>query len=968
MKKQLTALLVLLSVLLCSCGTEPPPAPDETVPALSEPAPLPESTDSPVADSPVAHEAELEPDPAEKAVTVMVYMTGSDLESGSMAATADLEEMAQSGVDLSRVNLLVYTGGAQKWFSDIPTEENVLLQLTPDGFQPVGRYPLLSMGDPDSLSRFLTDAWAQYPAERFDLILWNHGNGPIIGYGKDKLFENDSLTLPELKTALEASSFGPDRHLGIIGFDACLMASAELACVTADYADYLISSQETEPFFGWNYAFLALCGSVPAEELACAVGSDYLAYCEDYYASHQFFRSDVTMSVVDLSCAGELEAAVDALFSRAADLIGGDYNPFAVARIRSRALGRASTGSEYDLVDLESLIEQMSGLCPDEVGALREVLDRAVVSCDTNAESCCGLSLYYPYFNPTYYQNAWKEEYWELGLFPKYLRYLEQYEQVWLSPDQSPVFSGELVPEAGSEPQGYQLQLTEEQQAVYAYSYYIILRREGEGLYKLVYISPQVSERDGLLQARFDGNIIYMENDFGDRFLPAVFIRNAVGSTLQLETYGAVGMNNYVVSEGSTVKIQLSADTAAEEVTINAIYPVGDDPQPLGEGKQVPDDLSQWIYYASWIPTSRYLIRDENGMIPSYWSWPENSVLTWHVFPLGDGLKFCYEPLVQDGYEYYLIFDIADVYGNRFSSEPIPVSPAEAPAIEESVDESLTPWTGGCRQLICEQDGVRISMVTYRAMDTDQPLLAMLFENDTDDVIGYTIDNWDVNDEIRMDYWASSLYPHEKLLRVLHDATEICAMLGIDRPDSVSFTLDLNNNTTGSTLIRDRRYCVLLTDAPAPDYLLLPWSGASAENQLLAEENGVSITLVGLGSYLDLAVNEIDLNKQPDELDLLLCLDSRSASPLRWSLDALIVNGETLTFENGKLLRAAGMMQVDPNMLCHKQLKYRLAEVPEQIVSLELVLTIDGVTRTVPISLDPAASGLFTEGASAPES
>ena len=87
-------------------------------------------------------------------------------------------------------------------------------------------------------------------------------------------------------------------------------------------------------------------------------------------------------------------------------------------------------------------------------------------------------------------------------------------------------------------------------------------------------------------------------------------------------------------------------------------------------------------------------------------------MLTWHVFPLGDGLKFCYEPLVQDGYEYYLIFDIADVYGNRFSSEPIPVSPAEAPAIEESVDESLTPWTGGCRQLICEQDGVRISMVT----------------------------------------------------------------------------------------------------------------------------------------------------------------------------------------------------------------------------------------------------------------
>ena len=51
-------------------------------------------------------------------VTLMIYMIGSDLESKSSAASLDLQELAQSGVDLSGANVVVCAGGAQTWYTD----------------------------------------------------------------------------------------------------------------------------------------------------------------------------------------------------------------------------------------------------------------------------------------------------------------------------------------------------------------------------------------------------------------------------------------------------------------------------------------------------------------------------------------------------------------------------------------------------------------------------------------------------------------------------------------------------------------------------------------------------------------------------------------------------------------------------------------------------------------------------------
>ena len=178
-------------------------------------------------------------------LTLMIYMIGSDLESKSGAASDDLDEIRASGVDLDAVNVIVCAGGCEKWQSDAASaDKNTVLKLTENGFEQIESWDAASMGDSATLTKFLDYGVENAPAESYALILWDHGNGPVMGYGKDVLFSNDALTLLEMRKALENSPFGPDRKLDWVGFDACLMASAELACVWSDYTDFLIASQE----------------------------------------------------------------------------------------------------------------------------------------------------------------------------------------------------------------------------------------------------------------------------------------------------------------------------------------------------------------------------------------------------------------------------------------------------------------------------------------------------------------------------------------------------------------------------------------------------------------------------------------------------------------------------------------------------------------------------------------------------
>jgi len=168
---------------------------------------------------------------AEK-TTVMVYLCGSNLESMYGSATADLQEMLASGMNPDDVNLVVMAGGSNTWRDTTFSAENLTVAVAQNKsrgsglrFSEVAFFPNASMGESDTLLTFINFAYMNYPAERYVLILWDHGGGPLRGVCWDELCEADALSMGEVTSALDRSAFGQGEKLYFIGFDACLMGS-----------------------------------------------------------------------------------------------------------------------------------------------------------------------------------------------------------------------------------------------------------------------------------------------------------------------------------------------------------------------------------------------------------------------------------------------------------------------------------------------------------------------------------------------------------------------------------------------------------------------------------------------------------------------------------------------------------------------------------------------------------------------
>jgi clostripain len=149
-----------------------------------------------------------------------------------------------------------------------------------------------NMADPQTLIDFVTWSIQTYPAQRYALILSDHGMGWIGGWsdpnpglpgpdGLELTSGGDLLLLNEIDDALGTirQQTGIDRF-DLVGFDACLMGHLEVAVAVAPHADIMVASQELEPAMGWAYAaFLDELANNPAmdgTQLARQIVSTYI--------------------------------------------------------------------------------------------------------------------------------------------------------------------------------------------------------------------------------------------------------------------------------------------------------------------------------------------------------------------------------------------------------------------------------------------------------------------------------------------------------------------------------------------------------------------------------------------------------------------------------------------------------------------------------------------------------------------
>ena len=268
-------------------------------------------------------------DPANQKWLVMVYADADDevLEEDIMF---DVNEMEMAGSS-DRVQIVTqidrYNGGyaadgdwtgARRYFiekdSDLSTINSSL----------VGDLGEINMGDPLTLIDFIVWSIENYPADRYVLILSDHGGGWTGGW-TDPNPNFDYLTLNEIDFALDTVVTGlPNGKFDILGFDACLMSQLDVYSAIAPYANYSVASEEVEPAAGWAYnAFLQQLLDNPAmdpRELSSTIVETYLEQDQRFLndeARARFLQGNTAASaqdVLDLILPTSTLTAVDLAF------------------------------------------------------------------------------------------------------------------------------------------------------------------------------------------------------------------------------------------------------------------------------------------------------------------------------------------------------------------------------------------------------------------------------------------------------------------------------------------------------------------------------------------------------------------------------------------------------------------------------------------------------------------------------
>jgi predicted secreted protein len=257
-----------------------------------------------------------------------------------------------------------------------------------------------NMGDPQTLIDFVTWGMTTYPAERYAVVLWDHGSGwrlkdvrePLL---KDIAFDDtdwDAIDMPELRAAMQALAANGAQPLDLVGFDACLMAMIEVDNQLIPYAEVRVGSEETEPAAGWPYG--NVLGAL-TDNPGMSASDLGIVIVGAYYAS---YGNDGTQSAVDLG--NPYTALNTAVNNLAVTLIAKVDTYRAEIRDARTATQKFAYPSYLDLYDFASQVSQRIDDVSIDVAAasVMDAIGSAVVRERHGAAwpGAHGVSIYFP--------------------------------------------------------------------------------------------------------------------------------------------------------------------------------------------------------------------------------------------------------------------------------------------------------------------------------------------------------------------------------------------------------------------------------------------------------------------------------------------------------------------------------------------------------------------------------------------
>ena len=364
-----------------------------------------------------------------QSATVMVYINGSDLETNAGEATTDIAEMLRSGVG-DNVNVIVQTMGTKEWQDyDISSRTAQTYMVNNGKFELIrDNLGQLDCTSEKTLSEFIGFCKKNYPADRYFFVFWDHGGGPVYGFGYDEWqSEDDSLTLAEMAGAFEDHK---DIHFDIIGMDCCIMASMETLYALAPYCKYALLSEDFESGLGWSYTgWMKELENNPG--IATPLLGKYIVdeIIKDNEKQHSDDYSSC-MGLFNVSTAKSLYEAWKAFaYKNEAALLDANYSTPHMAKGRSfwdlwDYDESDVTLEDYYISDILALVENIDN-SSDEAKNLMSALKAAVAyyGHTSDKNELTGLAVSLPYGDSDFY-NELTVVYRAIGLDDDYIEWL----------------------------------------------------------------------------------------------------------------------------------------------------------------------------------------------------------------------------------------------------------------------------------------------------------------------------------------------------------------------------------------------------------------------------------------------------------------------------------------------------------------------------------------------------------------
>jgi hypothetical protein len=382
----------------------------------------------------------------QKSWTVMIYMNAkNNLEE---SALRNFDEIAEVGSSKD-VDIVVALGRLNEHPDDCqrcnrhPWSGVRFFHLEqgpdPEGGKPVRKLLVGDMGSPRTLEAFVRFSRREFPSRHYALIIWGHGygfsflnasrqlgivthTGSVADSGESVGEAPHGCTTPNgaegnLKAVSSDQDFGhllfnrqieetlrkilgKGPKLDLLGFDACLMGSVEIAYGMRDVADYLVASEDLIPSCSWTY-------QGPLHDLvAQAASMDGRGLAHEFVAGYARKFADgptfATLSAIRLDQLDALSTEISGLAVALQDVPDSELAAISHARNGCRVFG--TDDNYHNPVDLDQFLHILKPLLPGDaqvqkaISGVTSILDsnQFVIDRFPAGDQAFGLTIYFP--------------------------------------------------------------------------------------------------------------------------------------------------------------------------------------------------------------------------------------------------------------------------------------------------------------------------------------------------------------------------------------------------------------------------------------------------------------------------------------------------------------------------------------------------------------------------------------------